>query len=175
MSEFIINDALTFVSVVDEGSFAAAAKKWFISSSVVSKRISRLENHLCVQLMQRTTRTMALTESGQLFYTRWKRIKAEMNDAEMDVMQHHQQPQGLLRINSPISFGQVHLVPAIHDFMQSYPDIHVELILGSQYAGFIYNGLDLTFFYQRFTQYPTIEIAKNYSAQHRCLWLPFLP
>ncbi len=146
MSNIIIRDALTFVTVVEEGSFAAAAKKWLISSSVVSKRISRLESHLHAQLIQRTTRSMALTESGQLFYARWKRIKAEISDAEMDVMQHHEQPRGLLRINSPVSFGQVHLVPAINDFIQRYPEINVELILGSQYAGFIYNGLDLTIF-----------------------------
>ena len=95
MSEFIISDALTIVTVVEEGSFAAAAKKWFITSSVVSKRISRLEGHLHAQLIQRTTRSMALTESGQLFYDRWKQIKSEISDAELDVMQHHQQPRGL--------------------------------------------------------------------------------
>lgn len=160
MSDFIISDALTFVTVVDEGSFAAAAKSWFISSSVVSKRISRLENHLHAQLIQRTTRSMALTESGQLFYARWKRIKAEISDAEMDVMQHHQQPRGQLRINSPVSFGQVHLLPAINDFIQLYPEINVELILGSQYAGFIYNGLDLTIFIKDLPDSPLLRSRK---------------
>lgn len=160
MNEFIISDALTFVTVVDEGSFAAAAKKWMISSSVVSKRIRRLENHLRVQLIQRTTRTMALTESGQVFYTRWKRIQAEMNDAEADVVQYNQLPRGLLRINAPMSFGQVHLVPAVNDFIQLYPDIHVELILGSQYAGFIYNGLDLTFFISDLPDTPLLKYCK---------------
>jgi len=160
MSEFIITDALTFVTVVDEGSFAAAAKKWSISSSIISKRINRLESYLRVQLIQRTTRTMALTESGQIFYSRWKQIKTEMNEAEVDVMQHHQHPRGLLRVNSPISFGQVHLVPAIHDFMKLYPEIHVELILGSQYAGFIYNGLDLTFFIKDLPDTPLLKFRK---------------
>jgi DNA-binding transcriptional LysR family regulator len=146
MSDFIINDALAFVSVIDEGSFAAAAKKWSISASVISKRISRLENQLRVQLLQRTTRTIALTESGRIFYERCKRIKAEINDAAADVLQHHQQPSGLLRINAPMSFGQVHLMPAVNDFIQQYPDIQIELILGSQYASFIHNGLDLAIF-----------------------------
>lgn len=146
MSDFIIDDALAFVSVVDEGSFAAAAKKWCISSSVISKRISRLEEQLRVQLIQRTTRSMALTESGQIFYERCKRIKAEINDAAADVLQHHQHPSGLLRINAPMSFGQVHLVPAVNDFIQLRPEIQVELILGSQYASFIHNGLDLAIF-----------------------------
>ncbi len=146
MSDFIISDALSFVSVVDEGSFAAAAKKWCISSSVLSKRISRLESQLQVQLIQRTTRSMALTESGQLFYERCKRIKAEISDAATDVLKHHQAPSGLLRINVPMSFGQVHLVPAVNDFIVQYPEIQIELILGSQYANFIHNGLDLAIF-----------------------------
>lgn len=146
MSEFIINDALAFLSVIDEGSFAAAAKKWSISASVISKRISRLENQLRVQLLQRTTRSIALTETGRLFYERCKRIKAEIAEAAADVLQHHQQPSGLLRINAPMSFGQVHLIPAVNEFIKCYPDIHVELILGSQYASFIHNGLDLAIF-----------------------------
>lgn len=160
MSEFIINDALTFLSVVDEGSFANAAKKWFISSSVVSKRVGRLENHLRVQLIQRTTRSMSLTESGQLFYDRWKRIKAEMSEAEIDVMQHHQHPRGLLRINAPMSFGQGHIVPAVNDFIQRYPEIQVELILGSQYAGFIHNGLDLSIFIKDLPNTPLLKSRK---------------
>lgn len=146
--------------MVEEGSFAAAAKKWFISSSIVSKRISRLENHLKVQLIQRTTRTMALTESGQLFYDHWKRIKAEMGDAEMEVRQHHQHPQGLLRINAPMSFGQVHIVPAVNDFIQLYPEIQVELILGSRYADFIYHGIDLAIFIKSLPDTPLLKSRK---------------
>lgn len=146
MTDFIMSDALAFISVADEGSFAAAAKKLFISSSVVSKRISRLEKQLRVQLIQRTTRSMVLTESGQLFYEHCKRIKSEINDAVDKVLQQHQTPSGLLRINAPMSFGQVHLIPAVHDFLAIYPEINIELILGSQYANFIYNGLDLAIF-----------------------------
>ncbi len=146
MTDFVLDDALTFLSVIDEGSFAAAAKKWCISSSVISKRISRLENHLRVQLIQRTTRTMTLTESGQVFYERCKKIKADINDAAANISQYHQHPSGLLRINAPMSFGQVHLLPAVNDFVRAFPEIKIELILGSQYASLIHNGLDLAIF-----------------------------
>jgi DNA-binding transcriptional LysR family regulator len=146
MTDFIIGDALVFISVAEEGSFAAAAKKLFISPSVISKRISRLENQLRVQLIQRTTRTMSLTESGDLFYEHCKRIKAEINDAADKVLQQHQIPSGLLRINVPRSFGQVHLIPAINEFLFLYPEMKIELIFGSQYANFIYKGLDLAIF-----------------------------
>jgi DNA-binding transcriptional LysR family regulator len=75
MKKFILNDALSFLSVVAEGSFAAAAKKWGVSPSVISKRITRLETDLGVQLLQRTTRKLALTEVGQNFYDRCERIR----------------------------------------------------------------------------------------------------
>ena len=146
MANFIVSDALAFVSVVEEGSFAKAAKNGGISSSVISKRISRLENQLQVQLIQRTTRSMSLTESGQLFYERCKRIKSEINDAAAEVLQHHHNPSGLLRINVPMSFGQVHMVSAVNDFIVLYPEIQIDLILGSQYASFIHTGLDLAIF-----------------------------
>jgi DNA-binding transcriptional LysR family regulator len=146
MADFMINDAMAFLTVVEEGSYAAAAKKWSLSSSVISKRITRLEYDLHVQLLQRTTRKILLTDSGQIFYDRCKRIKAEMNDAAADVQQHHQHPSGLLRINAPMSFGQVHLMPAVNEFVNSNPDIQIELILGSQYSSFILNGLDLAIF-----------------------------
>lgn len=146
MTHFNISDALTLVSVVDEGSFAAAGKRNGVSSSVISKRISRLEHQLKVQLIQRTTRSLGLTESGKIFYERCKKIKAEINEATLEVLQQHQKPSGLLRINVPMSFGQVHLVPAINDFMALYPEIQLELILGSQYANFIHNGLDVAIF-----------------------------
>lgn len=146
MATFNISDALTLVSVVDEGSFAAAAKKAGISASVISKRISRLETQLRVQLIQRTTRSLALTESGTLFYERCQKINADIKEVGSEVSQRHQTPSGLLRINVPMSFGQVHLVPAVNDFLELYPEIHIELILGSQYASFIHNGLDVAIF-----------------------------
>jgi DNA-binding transcriptional LysR family regulator len=146
MTHFNISDALTLVNVVEEGSFAEAAKKIGVSPSIISKRISRLEKELRVQLIQRTTRSLGLTESGALFYERCKKIKADINDATVEVLQQHQTPSGLLRINVPMSFGQVHLLPAINDFITLYPEIHIELILGSQYASFIHNGLDVAIF-----------------------------
>lgn len=158
MADFIMSDALVFISVAEEGSFAAAAKKLFISSSVISKRISRLEQQLHVQLMQRTTRSMALTESGHLFYEHCKRIKSDINDAANQVLQLQQKPSGLLRINAPMSFGQVHLIPAVNEFMRLYPEINIELTLGSQYANFIYKGLDLAIF---INDLPTTSLLKS--------------
>jgi DNA-binding transcriptional LysR family regulator len=75
-------------------------------------------------------------------------------------MQHHQHPRGLLRLSSPTSFGQIHIVPAVNDFIQLYPEIQVELILGSRYAGFIHNGLDLTIFIKELPNTPLLKSRK---------------
>jgi len=146
MAKFTINDALAFVTVVEEGNFAAAASKSGITASVISKRISRLETSLQVQLFSRTTRSMNLTESGQIFYERCRRIKNEMDEATNDILEHQTHTAGLLRINSPTSFGQVHLMPVINAFLKTYPEVTIELLLGSQFSQFIYDGLDVAIF-----------------------------
>ncbi|HVE44174.1 MAG TPA: LysR family transcriptional regulator [Gammaproteobacteria bacterium] len=160
MNNFKMSDAFAFISVIDEGSFASAAKQIGLSSSVVSKRISRLEEELKVQLMHRTTRTVVLTEAGQQFYDSCKRIKTAVHEAAEELLAGHQQPSGLLRINAPMSFGQVYLVPAINDFVKAYPEIKVDLILGSQYASFIHSGLDLAIFIKELPDTPLLKSHK---------------
>lgn len=159
MSDFLLNDALTFMNIVEQGSFAGAAKVLGISASVVSKRISRIEEQLKAKLLQRTTRSIALTEAGQLFYEHCKRIKAQINDAALEISQHHEQPTGLLRINAPMSFGQVHLISAVNDFLLLNKDVQIELILGSQYASFIHNGLDIAIFIK---DLPRTELLRSH-------------
>ncbi len=143
MLNFDLTDALTFLTVVNEGNFAAAAKKWQINPSVISKRISRLEKNLGVQLLKRTTRQMILTEIGQNFYHHCERLQIDINMAASLAIESQDQPRGLLRINAPMSLGSAYLVPVIATFMRLYPDIQIELVLGSHFANFIEHGLDL--------------------------------
>ncbi len=143
MEKFILSDALSFVNVVQDGSIAGAAKKLGVSPSNLSKRLTRLEKQLDVQLLTRTTRRLVLTEVGQQFYERCTRIQSEIQEAEEVILQTHQKAQGTLRVNAPTSFGQAYLISAIHAFLQRYPDIQVELILGSQFADFMEHRLDL--------------------------------
>lgn len=146
MVDFVTNDALSFVTVIDTGNFTTAAKKLNLSPSILSKRIKRLETFLQVQLIQRSTRKIVLTDSGNLFYEQWKRIKEEINETNNNIKQYSQNMYGLLRINSPTSFGEMHMISAVTDFIKTYPEMEVELILGSRYAEFIYHGLDLAIF-----------------------------
>jgi len=139
-------DWLAFVAIVEEKSFTSAANKLDISPSVLSKRISRLEKQLKARLLQRTTRQLILTEIGQLFYERCQKIRGEIQDTTLTISQIQQQPQGTLRINSPMTFGHLHLVPAISEFMRLYPELRVELVLGSHYANLIEGSLDLAIY-----------------------------
>jgi DNA-binding transcriptional LysR family regulator len=146
MKKFVLDDALTFLEVVKTGSFAAASKNLGVTASVVSKRIARLEHDLKVQLLQRTTRNLSLTETGEKFSEHCKRIQYEISEATAAALTSHQQLQGILRINVPMGFGQTHLVPAVSDFIKQYSEIEVELVFGSHFANFIDNGLDLAIF-----------------------------
>jgi DNA-binding transcriptional LysR family regulator len=143
MQDIFLNDWLTFASAVEAKGFSAAAKKLGLSPSVVSKRISQLETNLGARLFQRSTRSLVLTEAGQLFYEHCQRIRLEIDAAKAVVVQNQQNPKGTLRVHAPMSFGQSHLATATTDFIKKYPDIRIELLLGSNTLNLIENSIDV--------------------------------
>lgn len=138
-----LDDLMLFVNVVDANSFSKAAKQVGVTKSLVSKHINKLETQLGARLLNRSTRKLSLTEAGTLLYQHCKRIQQDIDTALLAVSYTQDQPRGKLRINAPLSFGHLHLIPATTDFMQNYPEIQIELLLGSQYANLIETGLDL--------------------------------
>ena len=112
-----------FARVVEAQSFTAAAAQLGMSRSAVSKAIAGLEDRLGARLLNRTTRRLALTEVGQGFYERCARIVAEAEEAELAVSRLQAAPRGTLRLSAPVSFGNLHLAPALPDFMRRYPDV----------------------------------------------------
>jgi DNA-binding transcriptional LysR family regulator len=116
-----------FARVVEARSFSAAARALGLSKSAVSKEIARLEDHLGVRLLNRTTRRLALTEAGALFYERSARVVREAAEAERAVQDLGTEPRGLLRINAPMSFGHLHLAPAVADFLSRQPAVRIEM------------------------------------------------
>lgn len=144
MKPQLLIDLILFVTIVEKKSFTAAAKEFGMTKSIVSKHFSRLEKSLGVQLLRRSTRKLSLTEAGQTIYERCAHIKADLEEAEQAALNTHQSPRGTLRVGSTFSFGHLHLVPAIADFMQAYPDIKIELLLGGHYDNLIEHGLDLS-------------------------------
>ncbi|MEM8548096.1 MAG: LysR family transcriptional regulator, partial [Pseudomonadota bacterium] len=133
-----------FVNVVDANGFAAAARHMGLSRSAVNKAVMQLENELGTQLLQRSTRRVAPTETGLAFYDRCVQILADVDDAVAAVTELQDAPSGHLRVNAPMSFGTLHLAPIVAEFMDRYPEVHVELILGDRFVDPIEEGFDVT-------------------------------
>ncbi len=133
-----------FTEVVNHGGFAAAGRQMGRSRSVVNKLVAQLEADLDVQLLQRTTRMVSLTDMGRAYYSRCVDILAEVAAADVAVSQLRDQPKGSLRINAPMSFGTLHLAAAIAQFMRQYPDIQVQITLSDRFIDLIEEGFDVT-------------------------------
>ena len=133
-----------FAQVVEAGGFAAAAREMGLSRSAVNKLVMNLEEALQVQLLQRTTRKVTPTATGLAFYERCIAILADVAEAELAVSNWQTKPQGQLRINAPMTFGTRYLSPLLAQFLQRYPDLHVELSLNDRFIDPIEEGFDVT-------------------------------
>lgn len=138
-----LGDMSAFVRVVETRTFTAAAERLGWSKSVVSRRLSDLEQRLGVRLLNRSTRRLSLTEAGQAYYDRCVRILADIEETEDAVASLHTEPRGLLRVNAPMTFGTLHLAPAIAAFMERFPEVDVELVLNDRFVDLIDEGYDL--------------------------------
>ena len=132
-----------FTKVVEEGGFAAAARKMQLSRSAVNKLVINLENQLGVQLLYRTTRKVTPTDNGRAFYDRCIDILSSLEEAELAVSEQHQEPKGILKINVPMSFGISFLGSKIAEFMSRYSDIKIQLTLEDRFVDPISEGYDL--------------------------------
>ena len=137
--------ALTaFTTVVDEGGFAAAGRHLNLSRAQVSKLVMQLEDYFGAQLLIRTTRTVAPTPTGHAFYEQAKAILSDLASAEQSVQDSADEPRGLLRVNAPMSFGTMHLAPALSDFKARYSKLDVELTLNDRQVDPVAEGYDVT-------------------------------
>lgn len=133
-----------FTQVVEAGGFAAAAREMGLSRSAVNKLVMNLEAALKVQLLQRTTRKVTPTATGLAFYERCVGILADVAEAEVAISNLQTKPQGQLRINAPMTFGNRYLSPLLAEFLQRYPELHVELTLSDRFIDPIDEGFDVT-------------------------------
>jgi len=127
------------VAVVEAGTFSAAALRLGVTKSAVSRRISRLEQRLGVRLLQRTTRRLCLTEAGERFYFHASQAVEAALRAERAATELQDHARGVLRVISLMSFGALHVVPLLPEFLRRYPEVHVDLILDDR-AGRILDG-----------------------------------
>jgi DNA-binding transcriptional LysR family regulator len=132
-----------FARVIEAESFTAAARQLGMSKSAVSKTVAALEDRLGARLLNRTTRRLALTEVGRAFYERCARVLAEAEEAELAVARLQAAPRGTLRVNAPVSFGTLHLGPALADFMLRHPELKVDIEFADRFVDLIEEGYDV--------------------------------
>lgn len=138
-----IDDIAVFVRVAELRNFSAAGRDLRLSAAVVSNRIGNLERRLGVQLLNRTTRRVALTPEGEIYYDHCVRILEEVERAEDAIVAQRAQPRGPLKVTAPTVFGRMHLVPLIPQFAADFPDIQVRLDLSDQLHDLIRESYDL--------------------------------
>lgn len=131
------------VSVAEAGSLSAASRKLVVPLPTVSRKISELEAHLNARLLIRSTRRLALTESGAAYVAAAKRILDEVSEAERAASGEHAAPRGELVITAPIVFGRLHVLPVIAEFLNQWPEINVRLVLSDRNLHLIDDRIDI--------------------------------
>lgn len=132
-----------FIRAVELGSLSAAAREQGTTQPTVSKALGALEEELGVRLLERSTTGLSLTDQGQRFYARSKLVLEEFSDAVSDAQGQTGQARGLLRVNAPVALGQFCLTALVHEFLQRYPDVDIELILNDRFVDLVEEGVDV--------------------------------
>jgi len=132
-----------FVAAVDEGSLAAAARRFGLSAAMAGKYVSALEGELNARLLQRTTRRLSLTDVGQAYYDRCKRILEAFDDANREASDSQDVARGVLRIAASVTFGAMHLGGVVARYMEAHPQVAVEVQLNDRYIDLLDAGVDL--------------------------------
>lgn len=187
-----------FVRSVDTGGFSAAARELGLTPSALSKLVTRLEDRLGARLLQRTTRRLQLTPEGEAFYARSRRILADIDEAEAEVLQAGISPKGLLRLHCGSAFGMHQLAPAIPLFLARHPEVKLDITINDQPLASLEEGVDLAIRIGALDESSMVArricnlervicAAPSYLAkygtprtpddlqQHNCLWITSLP
>ncbi len=131
-----------FVAVVEHGSFNAAAEYMAVSSVMVGKYVQQLEAHLGVRLLQRNTRRQSLTDAGRNYLAGCRTVLEQVQQAEASVEGMQAQPQGVLRISAPVTWGSCVLAPLVAQYLAAYPQVTVELDLSNRRVDLIEEQFD---------------------------------
>ncbi|GAB2179477.1 LysR family transcriptional regulator [Dongia sp. agr-C8] len=132
-----------FVAVVEAGGFSAAARKLGMPLATVSRKVSELEDFLKASLINRSTRKITLTQSGQVFYESGRRLLEDLGEAERAASGEYRAPRGELVVTAPIVFGRLHVVPVVVEFLRQYPEVDVRLLLDDQIVNLGEDQVDL--------------------------------
>ena len=132
-----------FVAAVEEGSLAAAARRFGLSAAMAGKYVSAIESELNARLLQRTTRRLSLTDIGQVYYERCKRILEAWDEANHEAADAQGSARGVLRIAAPVTFGAMHLGKVVATYLEAYPNVNIEVSLSDRYVDLLEAGVDV--------------------------------
>ncbi len=132
-----------FLAVAEAGSFSAAARRLALPLATLSRRVADLERHLGVRLLQRSTRRLALTDSGRAYLESCRQILESLAEAERSAAGEYQAPRGLLTVTAPIVFGRLHLLPVAVAFLAAFPDVQLNLLLVDRTVSLLEEQVDL--------------------------------
>jgi DNA-binding transcriptional LysR family regulator len=132
-----------FVSVVETGGFASAARKLDVSPSVVSRIVTELEEHLGVRLLTRTTRIVRLTDTGAAYFEDCRRILGEIDNAEQSAAGAHGAPRGQLVITAPVLFGSAYVMPIVVEYLARYAEVDINCWLLDRIVNMVDEGIDV--------------------------------
>ena len=154
----------SFLAVVRAGSFVGAADATGLSKAAVSRQVAELEAHLGVRLLHRTTRRLSLTDDGQRFHARASELIALIEELEAETVSSGGEATGLLRINAPLTFGNLHLAPLWPRFTPAHPQVSLDITLNDRVVDLVEEGYDLAI---RITNLPSSQLVSRRLATTR--------
>ena len=139
----MLKEMAIFAQVVDSGGFSAAARVLDLTTSAVSRHVSRLETHMGGRLLHRTTRSLSLTELGQHVHEGCTRMLSTAREIHALAGSYRARPNGVLALTAPVAMGQVWLSPRLPAFLERYPEVQIRLILVDRNVDLVEEGIDL--------------------------------
>ncbi len=138
-----LGDLMVFAKVVETESLTKAGRLLGLPKSTVSRRVSRLEEHLGAQLLHRSTRAVTVTQDGALFFEYCLRSIGVLRDGERALQSHQQHPHGVVRVAIPYVLGQSLIGPLLAEFLELYPDVRLVSVLSDDSVGLLRDGFDV--------------------------------
>ena len=132
-----------FVAIVDHGSLTRAADALESSLPAVVRQLAALETQVGVRLLNRTTRSLSLTEDGRQYLARVRTLLADLDDADRALGDDRSEPRGTLRVTAPVLFGSLHVAPLVQSFLARYREMRVELLLLDRIVDLVDEGVDV--------------------------------
>lgn len=132
-----------FMQIIESGSLTKAANELNTSLPTVVRTLAALEEHLKIRLINRTTRKITITEEGQRYLQRCRRIQYEIEQAELEISANQQAPSGKLKVTAPVMYGSIHLAPLIATFLQAHEQVNIELVLSDSNVNLIDEKVDV--------------------------------